>query len=229
MAETLEFALPQGGRIVAEIRRLICAGYTGRNQADVKAHIQELAAKGIGTPPHIPMLFPIIPTLLSQSTRTYVLGAGTAPEVEFVLFRQDGVDYVTVGSDQTDLVMEAQAAAVAKNLCPKSVATTAWRLSEVAPHWDSLELELVCNGATMQKGKVAALFAPAALHDLVATYDGPDHEGRMVFSGTIETHGDYPPGEVALSIGLVDPVLGRRLHHAYTVTPMAEFFPKRAS
>jgi hypothetical protein len=228
MVEQITFELPDKNRVVAQIRRLICAGYTGRDQSDIEAHMKELATIGIGAPPHIPMLFPIMPALLSQSTRTYVLGENTAPEVEFVLFRQDGADYVTVGSDQTDSVMEALAAAIAKNMCAKSVAPTAWPLSEVRSHWDKLELELTCEGRTMQRGRVELLMAPDALHGFVAKHDGPDHEGRMVFSGTFETQGKYPKGEVSLAITLTDPVLRRQLRHVYTVTPMQEFFPREA-
>ncbi len=226
MSEQITFELPDKTRVVAHIRRLICAGYTGRDQADVEAHIKELAAIGIGAPPHIPMLFPIMPALLSQSHRTYVLGENTAPEVEFVLFRRNGADYVTVGSDQTDSVMEAQAAAMAKNMCVKSVATAAWPLIEAKDHWDELELELTCNAQTMQKGKVGQLMTPEALQAFVAMHDGPDHEGRMVFSGTLETHGRYPKGEITMEVTLTDPVLGRQLRHVYTVTPMQEFFPR---
>jgi hypothetical protein len=228
MAEQVTFELPDKNRVVAHIRRLLCAGYTGRHQAEVEAHIKELATMGISAPVHIPMLLPIMPTLLTQSTRTYVLGENTAPEVEFVLFRQNGADYVTVGSDQTDSVMEAQAVAMAKNMCAKSVAPAAWPLSEIRGHWDKLELELTCNGRTMQKGGVALMLTPDALHSFVAKHDGPDHEGRMVFSGTFETHGKYPHGEISLAITLTDPVLGRQLRHLYSVTPMREFFPREA-
>lgn len=224
MSTTLTFALP-GAFVTATIRRLLCAGYTGRTLAEVEAHIEELKPLGIGAPPHVPMLFPIMPALLSQAVQTHVMGPNTAPEVEFVQFRADGRDYVTVGSDHTDAVMEAQAAALAKNLCFKSVAPQAWAIDEIAGHWDTLELQLVCNGKVMQKGSVAQMMTPAALRDFVATFDGPEHEGRMIFSGTFETHGHYPQGEMAIEISLTDPVLGRSIAHAYKVTPLAEIFP----
>lgn len=224
MAAEIEFRLPQG-RVRGTIRRLLCAGYTGRSRADVDAHIAELAPLGIGPPPHVPMLFPIIPGLLSQSNETSVLGGHTAPEVEYVIFRLDGRDYVTVGSDQTDSVMEGKHAPTAKNLCLKSVAPEAWPMADVADHWDRLGLKLTCNGKAMQEGSVVSMLAPEQLREFVAEHDGPDHDGRMIFSGTLETHGRYPESEMSIEISLSDPVRNRTIRHSYKVSPMKEFFP----
>ncbi len=224
MTTTIDFTLPEG-HVTACIRRLLCAGYTGRTRAEVEAHIEELKHLGIGVPPHIPMLFPIIPALLSQAAETFVIGLDTAPEVEFVLFRQDGIDYVTVGSDHTDSVMEAQAAALAKNLCAKTVAPAAWPMADVAGHWDRLELRLACDGKVMQQGSVAQLMTPDDLRAFVAGHDGAEHEGRMIFSGTLETAGRFPRTAMELEISLTDPVLGRSLSHHFKVTPLAEIFP----
>jgi hypothetical protein len=191
----------------------------------VEAHIEELKALGIGAPPHIPMLFPIMPSLLTQSIDTAVIGPETAPEVEYVFFRHQGRDFVTVGSDQTDSAMEGKAACLAKNLCFKSIAKQAWPIDEVAQHWDSLELRLDCDGRTMQHGALATMMTPDQLRDFVTEHDGADHEGRMIFSGTLETHGRFPRGVQRLEIELRDPVLGRSIRHAYTVTPLDEIFP----
>jgi hypothetical protein len=228
MATEIEFGLPQD-KVRGSIRRLLCAGYTGRSRADVEAHIAELAPLGIGPPPHVPMLFPIIPELLSQSVETSVLGVHTAPEVEYVIFRLHGHDYVTVGSDQTDSVMEGQHAPTAKNLCLKSVATEAWPVGDVASHWDRLELKLTCNGKVMQEGTVASMLTPEQLRAFVSEHDGPDHEGRMIFSGTLETHGRFPESEMSIKISLNDPVRKRAISHSYKVSPMKEFFPAKSN
>ncbi|MGF7163626.1 hypothetical protein FHS85_005296 [Rhodoligotrophos appendicifer] len=227
MTREIVFETP-AGILKTTVRRLLCAGYTGRTRSLVDAHIEELKALGIGTPPHIPMLFPIISSLLTQAEATEVVGPNTAPEVEYVLFREGGLDYVTVGSDQTDSVMEGKAACLAKNLCEKSIARVAWPLSELLDHWDALELSLVCNGTTMQRGQVAAMFTPEQLRDFVSQHDGAEHENRMIFSGTLETHGRYPGGVQDLELELRDPVLGRSIRHAYRVTPLDEIFPAPA-
>lgn len=224
MTTTLAFATPEGP-LTARIERVLAAGYTGRTRHLVEAHIEELKALGIGVPPHIPMLFPIIPGLLSQSTVTQVLGLDTSPEVEFVVFRVGGRDYVTVGSDQTDSVMEAQNAPIAKNLCLKSIATEAWPLDALTGHWDALELTLTCEGEVMQHGAVAQMMTPVQLQDFVAEHDGPKHEGRMIFSGTMEMHSRCPQRSVEMVITLHDPVLNRSIVHRYRVDPMAVIFP----
>lgn len=226
MSVTVSFDTPEGP-LSAGIDRVLAAGYTGRTRHLVEAHIEELKELGIGVPPHIPMLFPIIPGLLSQAGVTQVLGLDTSPEVEFVVFRTGGRDYVTVGSDQTDSVMEAQNAAIAKNLCLKSIATQAWPLDALTGHWDRLELTLTCEGKVMQHGALEQMMTPAQLQEFVAEHDGPQHEGRMIFSGTMEMHGRCPRQSVEMVITLHDPVLGRSIVHSYRVEPMLEIFPPK--
>lgn len=223
MSANLTFATPSGP-LSATINRVVAAGYTGRTRHLVEAHVAELKELGIPAPPHVPMLFPIIPGLLSQSSATTVLGEETSPEVEYVIFRVDGLDYVTVGSDQTDSVMEAQNAPIAKNMCLKSIAKDAWLIDEVVDHWDELELSLTCNGKLMQKGKVDQMMTPSDLRDFVAEHDGPVHEGRLIFSGTLEMHGRCPKTKTEMVIRLNDPVLGRSIEHRYTVEPVFPYF-----
>ncbi|EBA07982.1 DUF2848 family protein [Sagittula stellata] len=223
MTVDITFETP-GGPLAASIRRVVAAGYTGRTRHLVETHIEELKDIGIPPPPHIPMLFPIIPGLLSQSRQTQVLGSDTAPEVEYVIFRQDGRDYVTVGSDQTDSVMESQNAPISKNMCLKTVAPEAWPLDELLDHWDSLELSLVCDGKVMQQGSVAQIMTPAQLQAFVAEHDGDEDEGRMIFSGTLEMHGRCPGEAAEMTITLSDPVRERKIVHTYTVEPTVPFF-----
>jgi hypothetical protein len=224
MIKSMIFSLPDGETVEANIRRLVGAGYAGRNQEDVLAHVEQLRTAGVAPPPHVPMLFPFIPTLASQETVTFVLGGDTTPEVEFVIFRQDGLDYVTVGSDQTDNAIEKQSMCLAKNCCVKTVASGAWRVSEVSEHWDQLRLKLSCNGTVMQSGNLGELLTHEDLLRFVEEQDGAQHEGRMVFSGTLPTHGTFPKGEVTLEISLSDPRLNRSIRHSYTVIPMQPFF-----
>ena len=51
----------QGRRPLAfNYNRMVNAGYVGKNQAEVRRHIEELAAKGIPGPKSIPVLFPVV-------------------------------------------------------------------------------------------------------------------------------------------------------------------------
>jgi hypothetical protein len=126
---------------------------------------------------------------------------------------------VTVGSDQCDIAVERDGfPEKSKNLCPKVLARIAWRLDEVQAHWDDLTLSLTCNGELMQQGRLAGLLRPHDLLNKVAGVAGGEHEGRMIFSGTIPTNGDYPAGPYRLDLALTDAVRGRSISHSVTVS-----------
>ena len=106
MAHRIDFTL-DGEPFPVEIAAAYAAGYTGRDQTAVQEHTEELRAQGIAPPPHVPMLYPLMPTLLTTSQRIHVLGDASTPEVEVAFVRAGGRDYVTVCSDQTDRRAEA--------------------------------------------------------------------------------------------------------------------------
>ena len=57
----MEFVLRAGGKaspVAFEVRRLINAGYTGRDQAAVRHHIEELRAHGVPAPAGTPTCTP---------------------------------------------------------------------------------------------------------------------------------------------------------------------------
>src|SRR3546814_16794089 len=97
-----------------------------------------------------------MPTLVTTADEISVLGFDSTPEIEFVLFRTMGFDYVTVGSDHTDRKVETQSVVLSKNLCPKPVARTAWPVTQVLPHWDRPGLMAPCDGETHQAGGIPA-------------------------------------------------------------------------
>jgi hypothetical protein len=224
MFNRLDFSLPDGGAIRLELRRVLAAGYTGRDRALVQAHIDELAAQGIAPPPQVPILFPVMPSLVTTADEIAVLGAACTPEIEVALFRADGIDYVSVASDHTDREAEQRSITLAKNLCPKPVSGTAWPVAPILDHWDDLGLSLVCDGVVIQQGTLAMIMPHDELLTFTARHDGDDHEGRLVLSGTVPTLNEPPRGEARFEMMLDDPELGRRLEHAYTVRPMSELF-----
>ncbi|MDQ3560202.1 MAG: DUF2848 family protein [Pseudomonadota bacterium] len=214
----LRFRVDGEGLIEPAIRRLVLAGFAGREPRDVEAHIEEMARHGVKRPTFVPSLWPVMPHLLTQAASIEVFGADTAPEVEYVLFTWRGETYVTVGNDQCDIAVERDLGAdKSKNLCQKVVALDAWGLEDVRPHWDELVLTLACNGSVMQEGKLAGLLRPDVLLDVLARLTDFDHEARMVFSGTIATNGAYPPGPYRLDFALTDPVRERSIAHTVTV------------
>ena len=222
--QQLHFTLPDGRDLQADLNRAVAAGYTGRDQALVQAHVDELAVQGIAPPPHIPMLFPLLPTLVTNAEEVAVLGENSTPEIEIALFQVAGTAYVTVASDQTDRVVEAQDITLSKNVCPKLVGREAWPLAEVAEHAAELTLTARCNGVLLQQGALAMMMAPEEILQFVDRHDGPERDARIVFSGTVPTEAQPPKGPVSIDLELADPVLNRKILHSYRLHVLSEYF-----
>lgn len=170
------------------------------------------------------MLYPLLPTLVTNADDIAVIGDDSTPEVEVVLFRAGGVDYLTVGSDHTDRRIEAVSALQGKNSCPKIVSASAWPVHEVLDHWDSLELRCRGGDTLLQEGMLSHVMTYEKLMAFVREHDGDQAEGRLVFSGTVPTRAKPPKGEVTIRLDLTDPVLNRSLRHEYTVHVRREYF-----
>jgi hypothetical protein len=224
MFQTLSFRLPTGETLTVEVRRALAAGATGRDAEKVRRHIARMAELGVTPPPHVPMLYPLMPTLVTNATDIGVIGTDSTPEVEAVVFTWKGIDYVTVGSDHTDRRIEAASSLQGKNSCPKVTGTTAWPLAEVLDHWDALTLRASCGDVLLQEGGVATLLPVQALMDFVVRYDGVPWDGRLFFGGTVPTLASPPKGQATITLELRDPLRQRALTHAYTVHICAEYF-----
>ena len=68
------------------VDRMVNAGFTGRDQAEVRHHLDELSAKGIPVPDETPLIYPVIPATLICDEKIVVYGQQTSGEIEFVLF-----------------------------------------------------------------------------------------------------------------------------------------------
>jgi hypothetical protein len=224
MFQALSFRLPTGETLTIEVRRALAAGATGRDAEKVRRHIARMAELGVTPPPHVPMLYPLMPTLVTNATDIGVIGTDSTPEVEAVVFTWNGIDYVTVGSDHTDRRIEAASSLQGKNSCPKVTGTTAWPLAEVLDHWDALTLRASCGDVLLQEGGVANLLPVQTLMDFVARHDGASSDGRLFFGGTVPTLASPPKGPAMITLELRDPVRHRALTHAYTVHVCAEYF-----
>jgi len=224
MFQTLTFRLPSGETLMFEVRRALAAGATGRDAEKVRRHIARMTELGVTPPPHVPMLYPLMPTLVTNATDIGVVGTDSTPEVEAVVFTWNGIDYVTVGSDHTDRRIEAASSLQGKNSCPKVVGTTAWPLAEVRDHWDELQLRASCGDILLQEGGLANLLPVQALIDFVARHDGEQADGRLFFGGTVPTLATPPKGSSTIVLELRDPVRQRALSHAYTVHIREDYF-----
>lgn len=224
MFPVLPFDLPGGQRITLEIRRAFALGATGRDAGKVQRHIARMAEMGVKAPPHVPMLYPIMPTLVTNASDIGVIGTDSTPEIEAVMFTWQGVEYVTVGSDHTDRRIEAVSSLQGKNSCPKVVGTTAWPLADLREHWDTLQLRARCGEIILQEGSVATLLPITTLAEFVARHDGVQQDGRLFFGGTVPTLGAPPKRGATITLEMHDPVLRRTLTHAYTVHVFDEYF-----
>lgn len=202
-----------------EIRNLVIAGWTGRDEAAVRHHIEELAAIGVAPPSSVPVFYRAAAANLTQAPRLEVLGPDTSGEAEPVLVSMvDGL-WLGLGSDHTDRKAEAAGIALSKQLCGKPIGTALWPLAEVEDHWDELELtsSILVDGqpAIYQQGRLGAMRHP---RDLLSASPGWPAlpAGSAMFCGTIPAIGGIRPAS-HFTMELRDPVLGRTLRHAYAI------------
>jgi len=169
-------------------QRLLIAGYTGRNQEDVKRHIDELKEVGVPAPPMVPMIYDLSPDLLMTSDTISVVRKESSGEVEIVLLDIDGNWYVGIGSDHTDRVLETVSIQKSKQVCQKPISKDVWPLELMEDHWDEIELRswVVVNGKEKlyQSGTLEAFLQPKDLLEMVKkrNYDSP---GMALFCGTL--------------------------------------------
>jgi hypothetical protein len=220
--QTLSLTLIAGGAVMRRevgIDDVVVAGWTGRDPVAVERHIRELEALGVKRPASTPIFYRVAAARLTTGAEIEVSGENSGGEVEFVLLQHDGRMWVGTGSDHTDRAVETYGVTVSKQMCDKPVAATFWAFDDVAPHWDRLLLRshIVENGERKlyQEGPVAAMLVPT---DLIERHAGGARlaENTLMFCGTLAARGGVrPTGRFGFEIE--DPVLGRKIAHAYEV------------
>lgn len=228
-----QFALETQGQtdlISVEYNRMFNAGYVGRNQKEVRKHVQELAAKGVPAPSATPALYAVGSQCLCTEAEIDVYGSETSGEAEYVLLiKNDKTVYVGLGSDHTDRFLEKTDIPRAKQICPNMIGQTLWALDEVTGHWDELVLRsyVIQNGNQIlyQEGTLGAIFSPGQLMDFVSERAGTTLDNAIVFSGTLSLKtGDFIYGE-GFRAELVDLHLNRTLQLSYTIRPLTSLNP----
>jgi hypothetical protein len=207
-----------GEPLAFEPRDVVLAGYTGRDQADVQRHVDELAAHGVPGPERIPAFYRVTPGLVVAADAIDVLGPDTSGEAEFLLFRSGGDLFVGLGSDHTDRRLERESVTHAKQLCAKVVAREVWRYDDVAPHWERIVLRAFVGAERRpyQDGPAAALLDPEEILARASERAGGEDDGRLVFSGTLPLLGELSCSD-RFAAELVDESAGRRLSLDYAV------------
>ena len=206
---------------------LLLGGWAGRNMEDVMKHIEELAKIGVPRPKKIPALFPVSSYLVDVYDEVDVQSPHTNGEVEYVLFIDGDIRYVTVGSDHTDRDLEKIDVGKSKQAYPKIIAPLAWRYKDVVDHWDSIVLRSILwinnNEILYQNSQLKSLVTPI---DLLRIIDelGVNRRNLIVFSGTIPVvRGELAFGE-RFRMEMIDPVLNRCLSYEYRVKQLPQIY-----
>jgi hypothetical protein len=213
-----------------QVRRMVNAGYVGRNSKAVEAHVEELRREGIPPPPSVPMIFPVLSQNITTENEIEVIGNKTSGEVEFVLLLEGETVFVGIGSDHTDRELERQSIVKSKQICLNVLSNHVWKYKDVESHWDEL---LMQSWVRIEQGSADILYQRAHLKSIISAddlkelvkskmRDVPDAEsGLVIFSGTIPIltedvlYGSYFRGE------LVDSTLNRILTCEYSVKRLA--------
>jgi len=199
---------------------LIVAGWTGRDEAALRHHIEELAAIGVPRPSSMPVFYRNSASNLTQADAIEVLGPDTSGEIEPVIVSlADGL-WLGLGSDHTDRKAETSGIALSKQLCPKPLGRALWPLVEVADHWDQL---LLRSFATIegrrqkyQEGHLSAMRPPA---DLIERYGAELAPDTVMYCGTFAAIDGIRPAS-RFEMEMEDPVLGRTMAASYGIRVM---------
>jgi len=185
----------------------VAAGYTGRNQKAVQAHIKELKSLGIPAPQKIPAMYWIEPERVSTKKTLHVIGDKTSGEVEFFLAKDNaGELYVTVASDHTDREME----------------------KDSVSHWDkiiiSLKVKTNDNSPEIlyQEGPLSKIFTPEKLEE-ICEQDSPNKKANIsILSGTLPLISDETIFAKIYQLTIFDPVLNKKIKHTYKVITLPD-------
>lgn len=212
-----------GHHIDIKFEAVIIAGFTGRDQLKVQAHVAELAAEGITVPERVPSFYLAPPSALLQENEIMVTHEQTSGEAEIALIFDQGDLYVTTASDHTDRAAETFDIAVSKLACPKIIASEAWRFENVRDQWDRLQLRswIRENGhrVVYQAGTAGELLSPDDLLEMTPLKRRPD--AFVLLTGTLPAIGGIR-GSERFWAELHDPVTKRMIQFDYTIRVIAD-------
>ena len=220
----LTFELPDGSTRKVDVVQVPNAGYAGRSQEDVAAHVAELAELGVPGPSVTPALYPVSPYLAQQTDRVQAQHGHTSGEAEWALVVADGGELLlTAACDHTDRDLEVHGVAWSKNAGPDVLARRAWRLADVESRLDELTLRAwVTHGDTsteIQHGTLAELLTPAYWIDVLRSRHALT-PGTVLISGTIPMTPGVDQFGDGWSVELSDPATGDTIRLHYDVRPM---------
>lgn len=222
----LKLYLEKGGKEVEfwfDMRRLVNAGYTGRDQESLRKHIEELKKEGVTAPDSTPTAYEVITKLLYFDDEIEVVGEKTSGEAEFVLLCGDGEVYVGVGSDHTDRELETVSIIKSKQVCPNVMSDRVWNLREVRKDWDEIVLRSWVKNdrdekLLYQQAPLSSILPPEELMGFVKNkLDDGNLAGVVIFSGTVSILPEKIHFSPYFEVELLNPKTEQRLRCAYRV------------
>ncbi|MGW7271652.1 DUF2848 domain-containing protein [Streptomyces sp. NPDC054864] len=223
----LTFELPDGSTRDVDVVQVLNAGYAGREQADVAAHVAELAQLGVPAPSVTPALYPVSPYLAQQTDRVAAPHARTSGEAEWALVVADGGELLlTAACDHTDRDLEVHGVAWSKNAAPDVLARQAWPLADVDSRIDELTLRAWVTHADgreseIQHGTLAELLTPGYWTGVLRERGGLT-PGTVLISGTIPMAEGVDQFADGWRVELGDPATGNTIELAYRVVPLPD-------
>ncbi|MFF5564831.1 DUF2848 domain-containing protein [Streptomyces sp. NPDC012623] len=220
----LTFELPDGSTRSVDVVQVLNAGYAGRSQDDVAAHVAELAELGVPAPSVTPALYPVSPYLAQHTDRVSVQHGRTSGEAEWALVVDGGGELLlTAACDHTDRELEVHGVAWSKNASPDVLARRAWPLADVQERLDELTLRawVTHDGeeSVIQDGTLAELLTPAYWAEVLRER-GDLVPGTVLISGTIPMAEGVDQFADRWRVELADPATGDTIGLAYDVVRM---------
>ena len=211
-----------------EVRKLLLAGYTFRDQEQIKKHFEEVKKEGIAGPNSIPAFCSKLKDRITASDRIEVLpGIKTSGEAEYVLLIDGDDIYIGIGSDHSDRETEKYNMWVSKQICPCVISRNIWRYEDIKNHWDDIiKRSWVDNKGQRQlyqETRLGKFMGPEELLAKAKERIHGDLTGTVIFAGTEAVIGvefiDSPHFEAEL----VDELSGRIISCAYDIEPIDWF------
>jgi len=213
-------------KIHFEIRRMINAGYTARDQEVVKKHVEELKKEGIPAPESTPTAYGVNTRSIyldNEIDEIEVIGNKTSGEAEFVLLCHGKDIYVGVGSDHTDRELEVASIIKSKQICPNLISRHVWDLKEARKDWDEMILRSwVKDDKGMkilyQEAPLSKMMTPEDLMAFVKNkMDDKNLDGVVIYSGTIPILTEETNYNNYFEVELFNPKTGKKLGLTYGI------------
>jgi hypothetical protein len=212
-------------KVVFQTKKMVNGGYCGRNQDEIRKHMEEVKKLGSSEVfDEIPVFFPVVRDRISLEEEIEVVGNQTSGEGEFALLIGKGRIYVAAASDHTDRDLEKKTILKSKQVTPNIFSKEVWDYEEVKDHWDGILMRAwVKDGGEKklyQETKLGALLSPDDLMRIVKERIKGDLEGMAILSGTVSAIQGVSGFSDYFEVELIDDVLKRKIGCQYRVKPI---------